>query len=130
MRLMFVVCVSEPDVPTDVPVMVTVAGPVVAVLLAVRVRVLVPVVLAGLNSAVTPLGKPVAARVTLPVKPPEGFTVIVLGILLPCTTVSVLGAADSVNSGAVVFATSENFTGVSPVVDAVIVTVPGLFGVV
>jgi hypothetical protein len=98
-RPMPVVCVSEPDVPTDVPVMVTVAGPVAAVLLAARVRVLVPVVLAGLNNAVTPLGKPVAARLTLPVKPLAGFTVIVLGMLFPCTTLSVLGAADSVKLG-------------------------------
>jgi hypothetical protein len=76
---MFAVCVSEPDVP----VTVTVAAPMVAELLAVRVRVLVPVVLAGLNNAVTPVGNPVAARLTLPVKPPVGFTVIVLGTLLP-----------------------------------------------
>ena len=94
-RLRVAVCVSAPDVP----VMVTDAGPVAAELLAVRVRVLVPVVLAGLNNALTPLGKPVAARFTLPVKPPVGLTVIVLGVLLPWTTVSVLGVADSVKSG-------------------------------
>jgi hypothetical protein len=76
---MVAVWVSEPDVP----VTVTVAGPVVAELLVVRVSVLVAVVLAGLNEAVTPVGNPVAARLTLPVKPPVGFTVIVLGMLLP-----------------------------------------------
>jgi hypothetical protein len=92
---MFAVCVSEPDVP----VIVTVAEPVVAELFAVRVRVLVPVVLAGLNSAVTPLGKPVAARLTLPVKPLAGFTVMVLGTLLPCTTLSKLDEVDSVKLG-------------------------------
>jgi len=51
--------------------MVTVAGPVVADALAVSVKVLVVVVLAGLNPAVTPFGKPEAARLTLPVKPPR-----------------------------------------------------------
>jgi hypothetical protein len=35
------------------------------------------------NDAVTPLGRPEAAKLTLLVKPPVGFTVIVLGTLLP-----------------------------------------------
>jgi hypothetical protein len=62
----------------EVPVMVTVVGPpVVAVLLAVRVSVF-PV-----NDAVTPLGKPEAAYVTVPVKPFFGVTVIVLEPLAP-----------------------------------------------
>lgn len=76
---MLAVCVRVPNVP----VTVTVAGPVIAELLALSVSMLVPLVLAGLNNAVTPLGKPVAARLTLPVKPPVGFTVIVLGMLFP-----------------------------------------------
>jgi hypothetical protein len=53
----------------EVPVMVTVTVPVVAVLLAVSVNVLVPVVLLGLNDAVTPLGRPDADKLTLPLKP-------------------------------------------------------------
>ena len=53
----------------EVPVMVTVAVPVVALLLAARVRVLVLAVLVGLNEAVTPLGRPDAARLTLLLKP-------------------------------------------------------------
>jgi hypothetical protein len=61
-----------------VPVTVTVAGPVVAVVEAVKVRVLVPVVDAGLKLAVTPDGKPLAARATEPVKPFSGLTVMVL----------------------------------------------------
>jgi len=85
----------------DVPVMVTVAGPVVAELLAVSVKVLVVVVLAGLNAAVTPLGRPDAASVTLPVKPPVGLTVIVLMPLLPCAMLKLLGAAESVKPGLV-----------------------------
>jgi hypothetical protein len=90
--LIVAVCTSEPDVP----VMVTVAGPVVAELIAVSVRVLVLVVLLGLKDAVTPLGSPEAAKLTLPVKPPVGFTVIVLGTLLPCTTLNVPGAVPNV----------------------------------
>jgi hypothetical protein len=53
----------------DAPVTVTVAVPVAAVLLAVNVNVLVPVVVAGLNDAVTPLGRPDADRPTLPLNP-------------------------------------------------------------
>ena len=80
--------------------MVTVAVPVTAVLEAVSVSVLLIVVLAGLNVAVTPLGKPEAASATVPVKPFSGFTVIVLESWLPCTTVSELGEADSVKVAA------------------------------
>jgi len=81
-------------------VIVTVAVPVVAVALAVSVSVLVPVVLAGLNVAVTPAGNPDADKLTLPVKPFVGLTVIVLLPLLPCVTVTLDGAADSVKFGA------------------------------
>lgn len=63
--------------------MVTVAVPVVAVLLAVNVSVLVVVAEAGLNDAVTPLGRPDADRLTLPVKPFTGVTVTVSVPLLP-----------------------------------------------
>jgi len=54
----------------EVPVTVTVAVPVAAVPLAVNVNVLVPMVLTGLNDAVTPLGRPDADKLTLPLKPP------------------------------------------------------------
>ena len=58
--------------------------PTVAELLAVKVRVLLPVVLDGLNDAVTPLGRvEVTAKLTLLVNPPVGFTVIVLVLVLP-----------------------------------------------
>jgi len=73
------VCVSEPLVP----VTVTVAAPVAAVAEAVKVRVLVPVVDVGLKLAVTPLGKPLALRATLPVKPLPGVTVTVLVAVPP-----------------------------------------------
>jgi hypothetical protein len=62
--------------------MTTVVVPVVAVVLAVRVKMLV-VALVEVNDAVTPLGRPEATKLTLLVKPPVGFTVIVLGTLLP-----------------------------------------------
>ena len=80
-RLIVAVCVSEPEVP----VIVTVVGPpTVAVALAVNVKTLDVVVLVGLNDAVTPLGRvEVTAKLTVPVKPFSGFTVMVLVPLLP-----------------------------------------------
>lgn len=78
----------------DVPVMVTVEVPVVAVAVAVNVTVLVDVVGLVPKAAVTPDGKPEADRFTLPVKPPEGVTVIVLLALPPCVTLTLAGEAD------------------------------------
>lgn len=83
----------------DVPVMVTVAVPVVAVLLAVSVSVLVEVVGLVPNAAVTPLGKPDAARLTLPENPPKSVTVIVLVPFPPWLIVTLLGDAESVKLG-------------------------------
>lgn len=88
--------VAELDRFPDEPVMVTVAAPVVAVPLAVSVRVLVPVVLAGLNDAMTPLGKPEADKLTLPLKPPCGLTAMLLAPLAPWMMVRLLGDAESV----------------------------------
>ena len=62
---------------------VTVDIPVVAVALAISVKVLVDAVGFVSNSAVTPVGRPDAARVTLPVKPFWGATVMVLEPLDP-----------------------------------------------
>jgi hypothetical protein len=76
--LIAAVCVRSPEVP----VITTVVAPMVAALLAVRVNVLI-VALVEVNEAVTPLGRPEAARLTLLAKPPVGLTVIVLAILLP-----------------------------------------------
>jgi hypothetical protein len=75
-------------------VTVTVNVPVAAVLLAVSVNVLELVVPPGLNDAVTPLGRPDADKLTLPLKPFCGVTVIVLARLAPCTTLRLLGEAD------------------------------------
>ncbi len=91
-RLSVVVRVRLPDVP----VIVIVVVPGAAAALAVNVSVLADVVGFGLKAAVTPLGRPDAARLTLPLKPFAGFTVTVLVPLLPCTTLNVLGVADNV----------------------------------
>jgi hypothetical protein len=83
----------------EVPVIVTVAVPVVAVLLAVSVIRLVPVVGFVPNVAVTPLGRPDAARFTLPENPFTSWTVMVLVPLPPCVIVKLLGESDKVKLG-------------------------------
>ena len=76
---------------------------VAAVALAVRVSALDEVVLAGLNVAVTPLGRPEADRLTLLLKPLSLFTVIVLvPPAAACVIASVDGAADSEKSAVAV----------------------------
>jgi hypothetical protein len=65
---------TELETLPEVPVIVNDAVPGVAVLVAESVIVLVPVVGFGENVAVTPLGRPVVLRVTLPVKPYSGVT--------------------------------------------------------
>ena len=69
--------------------------PVLAAALAVNVNVLDDVAGFGLNAAVTPLGRPDAARLTLPLNPFAGLIVTVLVPLLPCTTLNVFGVAVS-----------------------------------
>ena len=80
----------------DTPVTVTGTVPVVAVLLAVSVNVLLPVVLVGLNDAVTPLGRPDADKLTLRLNPYSGVTVMVLALLPPCVIAKLFGDAESV----------------------------------
>jgi hypothetical protein len=82
--------------PTTEAVTVTVTVPVAAVLPAVSVNVLVLAVLLGLKDAVTPPGKPDADKLTLPLKPFCGVTVMVLVPLVPCVIVKLLGDAESV----------------------------------
>jgi hypothetical protein len=91
-----VVCVKPPPVP----VTVMVKPPVGAVLLAANVSVLVPLVLVGLNEAVTPVGTPEAVRATLLLKPFWGVTVMELVPLDPCDKFTVAGEADSAKFGA------------------------------
>jgi hypothetical protein len=80
--------------------MVTVEAPVAAVLLAASVSVLVPVVLVGLNVAVTPLGMPEAERATVPLKPLSFPTEMVLEPLAPCVTVRLPGVDERLKSAA------------------------------
>jgi hypothetical protein len=76
--------VVDPVRVPEVPLTMTVTGPpTVAVLLAVRVRMLEPVVGLVAKAAATPLGRPIAERVTPPVKPPTSVTVMVSVLLLP-----------------------------------------------
>src|SRR5215471_2955953 len=95
LRLIVVVCVKLPDVP----VIVTVTVPVVAALLAVSVNVLVAVAGFGLKDAVTPLGRPDVDKLTLPLKPFCGVTVIVLVPLVPWVMLRPLGDAERVKLG-------------------------------
>ena len=87
-----VVVVKRPAVP----VMVTLVVPTAAVPLAVNVNVLVFAVLVGLNDAVMPLGSPEADKLTLPLKPFRGTTVIVLVAWPPGVTLTLGGDAESV----------------------------------
>ena len=90
-RVMVALLVSEPAVP----VTVMENSPALAVLLAVRVSVLVLLVLAGLNDAVTPLGRPEADKLTLLLNPPCGVTVMVLVPLAASEIVRLLGEVDN-----------------------------------
>jgi hypothetical protein len=92
--------VVAPSVP-EVPVTVTVTGVEVtsAEVRTASVRISVPDTDPAAKDGVTPLGKPVAASVTLPEKPPTSATVIVLVPLPPCATDMVAGEADNVKLG-------------------------------
>src|SRR5271169_2825560 len=92
---MVVEAVKAPDVPP----MVIVDVPGATLAPTVIVRVLVVLVGFGLKPAVTPVGRPDAFKVTLPLKPPAGTTVIVLVPWLPSAMVSVVGLAVRLNDG-------------------------------
>jgi len=64
----------------EVPVIVTVNVPNVAELAALSLSLLVLVVLAGVKDAVTPVGRSVAARTTVPVNP---FSEVIEIVLVP-----------------------------------------------
>jgi hypothetical protein len=90
LSVMLVLLVKLPDVP----VTVTVAVPTAAVPLAVSVSALVLAVLLGFKDAVTPLGSPDTDKLTFPVKPFSGVTVIVVEPVAPCVIVTLLGEAE------------------------------------
>jgi hypothetical protein len=87
-----VVAVTVPEVP----VMVTADFPEVAVLLAVSVSTLLPVVGLVPKAAVTPLGRPDAVSVTLPVNAPTSVTEMVSIALLPGARLNADDDAESV----------------------------------
>lgn len=95
MRVMAVWFVKVPEEPVTVNVTV----PTAAVAFEASVNVLTLAVLLGLNDAVTPLGKPDIDKLTLPVKPFSGATVIVLVPPAPCVSVTLLGEAESEKLG-------------------------------
>ena len=84
--------------PPEVPVTVTVTVPVAAVAEADRVSVL-ELLAMGLKDGLTPLGKPEAAKLTLPLKPFTGLTVMVAVPEAPGARVKVLGEAEREKSG-------------------------------
>ncbi len=99
-----VCCVSEPLVP--VTVILTGDEGTGALAAAVNVSVLAPlapVTVAGLNVAVTPVGKPLTLRPTSPVKPFTGRTNTDVLPVAPCSTLVPL--AETLKDGAVVAGT-------------------------
>jgi len=75
------------------------AVPVAAAALAVKVNVDAPELTPfGLKEAVTPLGSPLADKVTLPLKPLDAVMLIALVALLPWRKLTVVGLAASVNT--------------------------------
>jgi hypothetical protein len=110
----------------EVPLIVTVAAPVVAVLPAFSVSTADPVVVGlGLKLAVTPLGRPLAARVTPPVNPFAGVTVMVSVLLLPWVTDRVPAPGASAKLGATVTVRSTVVDAVRAPEVPLIVTVTG-----
>jgi len=121
-RAMDVAAVKVPEVP----VTVTVTGPpAVAEPAAVSVSTWVPANVPAANDAVTPLGKPVAARATLPVNPPTSVTEMVLVPLLPAATDTLFGAAESVKLGGTLTVRAMEAVAVRPPEVPVIVTGTG-----
>ena len=95
LRSTMVVAFNEPEVP----VMVTALEVIAAEVLAVRVSAWVPATDPGTKLAETPLGRPVAASVTVPVNPPRLVIEIVLVPFPPWGTDKPAGEAESVKPG-------------------------------
>ena len=99
----FVLSVSCPFAPLTV----TVNVPPAALLEVVSVRVDAAIEDAGLRAAVTPLGNPLAEKVTLPANPFEGTTFIVEWPVVPAAMFKIAGDAVNVKLGAAVMATAR-----------------------
>jgi hypothetical protein len=79
--------------------MVMLEAPTEAELDAARVSVLAPAELAGPKEAVTPGGRPEAARETVPVNPFFSFTAMEPVLEPPCMRLSVVGVAKMLKAG-------------------------------
>ena len=95
MRLILIECDRVPDLPLTL----TLKVPGVAELPTVNVSVLAEVEAFGLKVAVTPAGRLDAEKLTLPVKPRIGLTVIVDVPVLPRATLRLLGDAERLKFG-------------------------------
>lgn len=96
-----VIVVETIRVP-EVPIIVMGCGPSAAVVPAIIETVLAEVLLVGLKLAVMPVGSPVAANVTVPIKPFVGTTLILEVTALPASGIDrVVVAGDNVKLGAV-----------------------------
>lgn len=83
----------------EVPVTVTVKVPIVVVPLAEIFNALVVVAGFVAKLALTPFGRPDAAKFTAPLNPFKGWTVMVVEALPPWSNVTVPGDAESVKLG-------------------------------
>jgi hypothetical protein len=79
--------------PGAVAVIVIWELPVATVVAALNVSVLPVEEFVGANAAVTPVGKPVAAKLTLALKPFAGATVIAVLTLCPAVSARLIGLA-------------------------------------
>ena len=77
------------------PLMVSVNVPIAAVALALRVSVLLLAVPGGLKDAATPLGRPEADKLTMPLNPLSGLMLMTLVAVFPWTTLKLPGEAIS-----------------------------------
>jgi hypothetical protein len=110
----------------EVPVMVTVTGPpVIAVLAAVSINTLELVAGLVAKDAVTPLGRPDAARFTLPVNPLAAVTAMVSVALLPWITDRLVGLDERVKLGAALTVRATVVDALSAPEVPLIVTVTG-----
>lgn len=89
--------VNNPDTPSKV----TILGPRAAPALAEKLIMVLVVDDGGLKVAVTPLGNPLAEKVTAPLKPDKGVRVKVTGVLEPWATTAVLEEVESVKDDTV-----------------------------
>src|SRR5215475_12905553 len=92
------ICVWLDKLP-DAPVMVTENVPTAALAAAVNATELDAGSDGGLNAALTPLGKPDAEKLTAPLNPFCGVTVMTLPPPAPCVTDKLPGEAASVKPG-------------------------------